>query len=119
MKGNYFADRVSFVGGRCIVLRSRKNKNGCVPVMMKFWVGIAYIHLNLMAKISIVVSRSSSSWQRGAPESRDLRGRLRSESEKGCVIQIMVVNFTFYFLVINMLALGEPLEKRRDHDRTL
>ena len=24
------------VGGRCIVLRSRKNKNGCVPVMMKF-----------------------------------------------------------------------------------
>ena len=25
----------------------------------------------------------------------------------------------FYFLVTNMLALGEPLEKRRDHDRTL
>ncbi len=24
-----------------------------------------------------------------------------------------------YFLVTNMLALGEPLEKRRDHDRTL
>ena len=53
-------------GGRCIVLRSRKNKNGCVPVMMKFWVGIAFIHLNLMAKMSRVVSRWSSSWQRGA-----------------------------------------------------
>ena len=26
----------TIVGGRCIVLRSREHKNGCVPVMMKF-----------------------------------------------------------------------------------
>ena len=27
---------LTIVGGRCIVLRSREHKNGCVPVMMKF-----------------------------------------------------------------------------------
>ena len=27
---------ISIVGGRCIVLSSRRDENGCVPVMMKF-----------------------------------------------------------------------------------